>query len=1106
MKLRHLGAAVLFLGGITFQAPLYAAVGDLDPAFGSGGISRVPASLTNSMKVVATARQPDGKILVAAEVRASEAWQPYLAATVKRVFVGRFNADGTLDASFAVDGWAAIDVKDWNYEGGDTNALAIAAASGGKVLAVISSVYQRLGIVRLGADGKLDPDFNLGQIASPDYGAIARIAEQPDGQVVVAVTSADDSVSKVFRLDSRGNLDYYGFGQSGFVSFPFPTRGRIQALRLRPDGTIFIGGWSGYSYSSDFFITKLVSTGAFDTRFGVGGTVTADFAHGQDEVSVLLEDEQSRLVAAGRSAIYWYSDAYAAFGILRLDAVSGALDPTFGEQGIVQLDTMAGSKAQVTDLQSTSDGGLLLAGYAGNEQPSDPSVSLLARLDASGQRVTAFGVNGVLTSARPNDYSATGDAFAGALVGGGVITAIGTRRVIAGVASGTPPVRGFVLRQHLAEATGAPMNDAWMGQAINGTAAIVSKAITMPDGRTLAVGTIGDAAHVMRLRAIGSLDTDFQDGGRFVFRSTAGRTAGRAIAVDANGNIIVASTVTGPPPDEAKRWSITRWSSDGFADSAFAGGEALLGSFVTDSDIGALAVQGDGKILVAGTDGWFSTVVARLNPDGSLDPSFNGGISVATGRPAEHVTAMSIRPDGSVLVAANSALNHRLEAVVLRLTPDGIQDSSWGANGFAPVIPRDMDGVNINALAQQQDGRIVVGGACFSSWRWNNEPRACVIVLDEFGDANYTIADAAGVGPSLLNGIATTRDGKLVAAGETSAGYPFVMRLNRDRSLDATYGAGGLAQTTSVQSGDWIANVLDLDGKVRVLGYTLPASGREEVLLAQFLGQDFYTEPDPIQFADVTGVPVSQLVVSAPATISGINVPIPISAQYGEYSIGCNGAFTNSAGTISNGQTVCVRVLSANDGNGWSQMLLTVGSIQAWFNVQTGMVPETSITASPPNIAATTNATFAFTSNEAGATFRCSLDAAPFAACLSPLSYSALAEGDHRFQVQAVNGIGPDRSPAEKAWRIDVTPPETTITQTPPENDNSHTDSATFVFSSSETGGTFECSLDAAPFTPCASPLTYTALAKDKHTFAVRARDAAGNVDASPATYAWKSH
>jgi large repetitive protein len=62
---------------------------------------------------------------------------------------------------------------------------------------------------------------------------------------------------------------------------------------------------------------------------------------------------------------------------------------------------------------------------------------------------------------------------------------------------------------------------------------------------------------------------------------------------------------------------------------------------------------------------------------------------------------------------------------------------------------------------------------------------------------------------------------------------------------------------------------------------------------------------------------------------------------------------------------------------------------------------------------------------------------------------------------------------------------------------------ASFDFASSESGSSFECALDGAPFAPCTSPASYSSLALGPHQLEVRAIDAAGNVDATPAIYTW---
>ena len=84
----------------------------------------------------------------------------------------------------------------------------------------------------------------------------------------------------------------------------------------------------------------------------------------------------------------------------------------------------------------------------------------------------------------------------------------------------------------------------------------------------------------------------------------------------------------------------------------------------------------------------------------------------------------------------------------------------------------------------------------------------------------------------------------------------------------------------------------------------------------------------------------------------------------------------------------------------------------------------------------------------------------------------------------------------------DNTPPDTTISSAPTDPTNST--SATFAFSSTEAGSTFQCSLDGAAFSNCTSPDDHAGLAEGSHTFNVQATDAAGNTDQSAATHNWE--
>jgi hypothetical protein len=172
--------------------------------------------------------------------------------------------------------------------------------------------------------------------------------------------------------------------------------------------------------------------------------------------------------------------------------------------------------------------------------------------------------------------------------------------------------------------------------------------------------------------------------------------------------------------------------------------------------------------------------------------------------------------------------------------------------------------------------------------------------------------------------------------------------------------------------------------------------------------------------------------------------------------------------------------------------------------------PQTSITSGPPATTTSTSTAFTFTSSESGSSFECRRDGSAWRRCASPRSYTGITLGDHRFAVRARDAAGNlDRTAAVGTWTVeaepqpppDTTPPETTISAGPPA---STTDTAaSFTFTSSEAGSSFECSLDGGGWGSCTSPRSYAGLALGAHRFSVRATDAAGNVDPTAASRSW---
>jgi hypothetical protein len=117
----------------------------------------------------------------------------------------------------------------------------------------------------------------------------------------------------------------------------------------------------------------------------------------------------------------------------------------------------------------------------------------------------------------------------------------------------------------------------------------------------------------------------------------------------------------------------------------------------------------------------------------------------------------------------------------------------------------------------------------------------------------------------------------------------------------------------------------------------------------------------------------------------------------------------------------------------------------------------------------------------------------------SGLSYSSLLDGSHTETITATDDAG-NVGTATWNWTVDTRVPTATITSSPANPTNQT--SATFKFTSSETGGTFTCTLDGGIATTCTSSTTYSGLAAGSHTFTLTAKDKAGNVS-SPATFTW---
>lgn len=174
-----------------------------------------------------------------------------------------------------------------------------------------------------------------------------------------------------------------------------------------------------------------------------------------------------------------------------------------------------------------------------------------------------------------------------------------------------------------------------------------------------------------------------------------------------------------------------------------------------------------------------------------------------------------------------------------------------------------------------------------------------------------------------------------------------------------------------------------------------------------------------------------------------------------------------------------------------------------------GSIPVTQIESRPAVATNQTTATITFAcSRPEGCTYTCAVDGGAPQACGSPLVLEGLAEGEHSVVVTAANQAGtPDPNPPTVAFIVDTVAPEVELL-TSPDGVNDAT-TATFEFTCSDAepsggGCTYECALDGAEYEACASPKAYTGLADGNHSFEVRGRDLAGNLDVSPELFTWR--
>jgi uncharacterized delta-60 repeat protein len=335
---------------------------------------------------------------------------------------------------------------------------------------------------------------------------------------------------------------------------------------------------------------------------------------------------------------------------------------------------------------------------------------------------------------------------------------------------------------------------------------------------------------VTRYRANGGLDPTFGGDGVVITNFAKREDSAAGVAIQADGKIVAAGGAN--PTARISKFAVARYNTDGTLDSTFGGNGKVTTGFSGGQDDGRdVAIQADGKIVVAGTTDQGEFAIARYHPDGTLDTSFDGDGKATADITAEYdaVSAVAIDADGKIVVAGYGG-DLPLTFALTRFNADGTLDTTFDGDG---VVTTDLtEGFdNANAVAIQSDGKIVAAGEAGFCCEYTGS--FGLVRYDSDGALDTTFSGDGKVFTNFTNGddsasaVAIQSDGKIVAAGSegfNGASSRFALvRYEADGTRDPTFGDQGKVVTRFSRGFDGARAVaIQADGRILAVGSTYP--------------------------------------------------------------------------------------------------------------------------------------------------------------------------------------------------------------------------------------------------------------------------------------------
>jgi uncharacterized delta-60 repeat protein len=357
------------------------------------------------------------------------------------------------------------------------------------------------------------------------------------------------------------------------------------------------------------------------------------------------------------------------------------------------------------------------------------------------------------------------------------------------------------------------------------------------DGKIVATGSASYAFALARYNADGSLDGSFGSGGKVTTDFGPGVEFALAVAIQTDGKIVAGGEAA--PGGYCCQFALARYNPDGSLDTTFDGDGRVTTNFPGGgaNTARAIAIQSDGKIVAAGgshTPFVDVFALARYNTDGSLDATFDGDGRVITDfGGTDWAAGVVVQADGKIVAAGAGGLTS--DFALARYYPDGSLDVSFDGDGKATV--NFGGGDRAADVTIQADGKMVAAGtdgAHFALARCNPDGS-----LDTTFDGDGMVTTYFGENYASAAALALQDNGEVVAAGLVVIDFDTAFalaRYNADGNLDGSFGSGGRVTTDfGTLSDDRAADVAiqPADGKIVAAGAGGSAS---DFALARYAG------------------------------------------------------------------------------------------------------------------------------------------------------------------------------------------------------------------------------------------------------------------------------